>query len=212
MGLSVIGAGWGRTGTMSLKLALEQLGVGPCHHMGELMGNPQQRKYWRAVADNESVNWDDVFADYHSMCDFPGAHYWRELAAFYPDAKVILTIRPAEDWWNSYSKTIMAHLQAVDEGTKDPLVHYLYDTANKMFKKTANARYNDKDGLLAAYRDFEGIVREHFADDPVRLLVFNVKEGWEPLCAFLGLPVPEEDFPRTNSAEAFHDAKPPIRN
>ena len=207
MGLSVIGAGWGRTGTMSLKLALEQLGVGPCHHMGEVMGNAQQSEYWLSIANGEPVEWDDVFAGCNSACDWPSAHYWRELAAFYPNSKVILTVRPEDDWWNSYSRTIMTSLQKVDEGVDHPVFQFLYDISEKMFIKTADARYDDKEKLLAAYRDYEGIVRKHFAEEPDRLLVFNVKEGWEPLCTFLGFPVPNGEFPRTNSTEEFQNAQ-----
>ena len=106
MPLSVIGSGFGRTGTMSLKLALEQLGLGPCHHMEEVMNNPEQLKYWRAATKGDAMNWEQVYAGYQSTVDWPGCHYWRELAEKYPDAKIIHTVRPVDNWWTSYSKTI----------------------------------------------------------------------------------------------------------
>jgi hypothetical protein len=106
MALSVIGSGFGRTGTRSLKDALDQLGFGPCHHMEEVFPNPRQVDYWCAVARNEPVDWDDVFAGYGAQIDWPGAHVWRELAAAYPDARVIHSVRPAEAWWSSFSGTI----------------------------------------------------------------------------------------------------------
>lgn len=106
MGLKIIGSGFGRTGTMSTKIALEQLGLGPCHHMVEVMENPDQPAYWNALASGRGVEWPEVFKDYNSQVDFPGAAYWHDLAIAFPQAKVIHTERPEEDWWASYSCTI----------------------------------------------------------------------------------------------------------
>jgi hypothetical protein len=106
MGLKVIGSGFGRTGTMSLKRALEQLAFGPCHHMEEILAHPEQVPHWQAVVAGQAVNWDEVFAGYRSQVDWPGAHVWQELAAAYPQAKVIHTVRPEEQWWKSFSQTI----------------------------------------------------------------------------------------------------------
>src|SRR5271155_4739693 len=106
MSLAVIGPGFGRTGTLSLKHALEQLGFGPCHHMEEVLAHPGQVPYWQAVADGRPVVWDEVFAGYRSQVDWPGAHPWRALAVAYPHAKVILSVRPEDTWWNSFSNTI----------------------------------------------------------------------------------------------------------
>ncbi len=207
MSLSVFGAGWGRTGTSSLKLALEQLGFGPCHHMSEVMGNPNQMQHWSDIANNEIVDWNAVFDQYHSACDWPSSHYWRELAEFYPDAKIVLTTRPGEEWWKSYSNTIMAGLKAADEGANDPMLRFLFEISEKMFLKTANCRYDDKDKFIKAMNEYEGIVRDYFSKQPERLLVFSVKDGWEPLCEFLGVPVPSSDFPRTNDTEQFKNAQ-----
>ncbi len=106
MPLSIIGSGFGRTGTMSLKLALEQLGFGPCHHMEEVMDHPGQFGHWQAAARGEAMDWESVYQGYRSTVDWPGAHSWQELAETYPEAKVIHTLRPAEEWWGSYSTTI----------------------------------------------------------------------------------------------------------
>lgn len=207
MGVSVIGAGWGRTGTSSLKIALEQLGFGPCHHMSEVMGNPKQMQYWSDIANNASIDWDDVFAGYRSSCDWPSSHYWRELADYYPEAKIVLTTRPGEEWWTSYSRTIMASLKLADEGADDPMLRFIYEISTKMFLKTANCRYDDKENFVKAMDAYEGIVRDHFSHQPERLLVFTVKDGWEPLCEFLGVPVPDTEFPRANDAEEFEKAQ-----
>lgn len=203
MGLAVIGAGWGRTGTKSLKLAVEQLGLGPCHHMEDILASPGQLQLWLAVANGETVDWNEVFAGYRSAVDWPSAHYWRELAAFYPDARVILTVRPAEAWWNSYSKTLMRAFQKSEAGIDNPHMRGVSEMVQKSSRKTFPARMDDKEALLAAYRDYEGIVRRAFAGEPERLLVYDVKEGWEPLCSFLGLPVPKGEYPRSNTAEDF---------
>ncbi len=209
MTLKVFGAGWGRTGTMSLKLALEQLGLGPCHHMGEVMGNPEQMEQWAKVANNAPFDWNEVFAGFHSACDWPSSHYWRELAEFYPESKVVLSVRPFEEWWNSYSKTIMLGMVAVEAGDENPMLRYLYDMSAPMFMKTFGGKFDDKDKFAAAHSAYEGLVRDYFADAPDRLLVFNVKQGWEPLCAFLDVPVPDGEFPRTNNTEEFQASQKP---
>jgi hypothetical protein len=110
MALKIIGSGFGRTGTLSLKRALEQMVLGPCHHMEELLVHPEQVHFWQGIVAGRRPNWDEVFAGYHSQVDWPGAHVWRDLAAAYPQAKVIHTVRPDEDWWRSFSQTIGALL------------------------------------------------------------------------------------------------------
>ena len=106
MALDVIGSGFGRTGTKSLKAALERLGYGPCHHMHEIVENPAQVAHWQALAAGQSVDWDQVFAGYRSQVDWPGAHVWRELAEAFPGAEVIHSVRPEAQWWASFNKTI----------------------------------------------------------------------------------------------------------
>lgn len=203
MGLAVIGAGWGRTGTKSLKLALERLGLGPCHHMEEILKTPGQLPLWLAIARGEPADWDRVFAGYGSSVDWPSAHYWRELAAWYPEARVILTVRPAEAWWNSYAQTLLRASRKSATGIDDPHMRDVAEMVGRTTKKTFAAAPDDREAILAAYNAYPQVVRQAFADSPGRLLVFDVQEGWEPLCAFLGLPVPAEPFPRSNSAEEF---------
>ena len=116
MSLSVIGAGFGRTGTESMKTALEILGFGPCHHMKELNANPTQRTLWRGIARGNTPDWEQAFAGYRSCTDWPSAFYWRELSAAYPDAKILLTLRDAESWYASVQNTILKSLT----GNADP--------------------------------------------------------------------------------------------
>ena len=106
MALSIIGSGFGRTGTKSLKEAVEQLGFAPCHHMHEIVEHPEQVAHWQALAAGKPVDWNEVFAGYRSQVDWPGAYAWRQLSEAYPEAKVVHSTRPADAWWNSYSKTI----------------------------------------------------------------------------------------------------------
>ncbi len=204
MPLSVIGAGFGRTGTLSIKMALEQLGFGPCHHMHEVLEHPDQLPHWQALARGETVDWNTVFDGYGSSIDWPSAHYWRELAAFYPDAKVILSVRPAEKWWNSFSKTIKPILEMGDE-IPDPHVGAAMGMADEIItKQTFNNALDDQAAVLAAYRKRIDDVTAALPGN--RLLVFDVTEGWAPLCAFLGKPVPDNDFPRSNSTAEFWES------
>ncbi|HEY0417879.1 MAG TPA: sulfotransferase [Acetobacteraceae bacterium] len=204
MALSVIGTGFGRTGTNSLKLALEQLGLGPCHHMHEVRRSPEQHAYWSALARGERVDWDTVFAGFGSACDWPSCHFWRELAAHYPAARVIHTTRPAEAWWGSFSQTIMPLLRDL-HNTADPTAKARGAMAYAIIaEQTFGAAMDNKQAALAAYRRREEEVRAEIPAE--RLLVFDVAEGWEKLCRFLGLPAPAGPFPRTNSTADFIEA------
>jgi len=200
MALSVIGAGFGRTGTASLKLALEHLGLGPCHHMEEVLKNPAQLPHWQAVAARRPVDWEAVFAGYNAMVDWPGAHCWRELAATWPAAKVLLSVRPEEAWWNSFSKTIHVLMGQRDQ-IPIPHLRAVLDMGHELIGRQAFGGAMDKPSIVSAYRRRTEEVRA--AIPPSRLLVFDVAEGWEPLCRFLGKPVPAEPFPRANSTEEF---------
>jgi hypothetical protein len=202
MPLDVIGPGFGRTGTASLKRALEILGFGPCHHMEEVFENPAQVPHWQAVAAREPVDWDVVFAGYRSQVDWPGAHPWRELAAAYPEAKVVLSVRPEEAWWNSFSATIARLLAGYKDSPAPPHVMNMLGAGQEMIEvQTFGGPATDRQAAIAALRRRTEEVRA--AIPPERLLVFDVAQGWEPLCAFLGVPVPREPFPRVNTTEQF---------
>lgn len=200
MGLKVIGSGFGRTGTMSTKLALEELGLGPCHHMVEVMGNPAQPAFWKARAEGEDLDWAEVFADYETQVDFPGASVWHELSIAFPEAKVIHTERPVEDWWASYSTTIgkfFAHREALP---LPPPIAAIFETMDTLLMQGVMGG-SGKENAIAAYRRNNEKVRTVIPAE--RLLVFTPSDGWEPLCRFLGLPVPASDFPRSNARDEF---------
>jgi len=201
MGLAIIGSGFGRTGTMSLKRALEQLGFGPCHHMEEVLAHPEQVPHWQTVAAGAEVDWEEVFANYRSQVDWPGAHVWRQLAIAYPDAKVIHTMRPEEQWWKSFSGTIAVLLSSPPQMPLPPHIRSMMEVARTIMMQTFGDSWTDREAALTAYRDRTRQVRE--AIPPERLLVFDVGEGWEPLCRFLGVPMPEAPFPHVNSMDEW---------
>lgn len=201
MALQVIGAGFGRTATMSLRMALDQLGLGPCYHMENVLQDMDQRvPQWTAALDG-AAQWGDVFDGFGSAVDWPTAAFWPELAAANPEAKVILTTRDAEKWWDSFSQTILLVLQSPDKwppAQKD----WLEMVVRVVIGRSLGGK-TDRDSVIAAYRANEAAARDTLPAD--RLLVFEAGDGWAPLCAFLGQPVPNTPFPRSNSRQEFFD-------
>ena len=202
MALKVIGTGFGRTGTNSLKLALELLGFGPCHHMFEVRDNPNQLFFWQQAAKGEILDWDEVFAEYTACVDWPSVRYWRELCSHFPDAKVVHSVRAEESWIKSVYSTIypaMAQRNKVEPGPYRDRLEMAYEI---IVNQTFSGRMGDPEHALAVYRSHSSEVARTIASD--RLLVYDVKEGWEPLCRFLDVSVPVESFPRVNSSSEFH--------
>lgn len=201
MPLKVVGTGFGRTGTNSLKLALEQLGFGPCYHMFELRDHPDRLPYWQAAARGEMPDWDKVFEGYQACVDWPAARYWREIAAFYPDAKVVHSVRSPESWIKSVHATIWPSLRDREQQPPGPRRERQEMTYEIVVRQTFDDRLDDAAHAMAVFREHnEAVTREIAAD---RLLVYDVAEGWAPLCDFLGVPVPDTPMPRTNSTEQF---------
>jgi hypothetical protein len=203
MALEIIGAGFGRTGTNSLKLALEQLAFGPAHHMFEVRDNPAQLPFWQAAARGEKMDWDTVFRGYKSQVDWPGARYWRELARYYPKAKVVLSVRDPDEWHDSVKATILPFLAARGKHPS-PYVNAIAE----MGHETVNIQVFD--GRLEDREHAKRVFRKHIADVQAeipagRLLTFDLRDGWKPLCEFLGVAVPDIPFPKTNSSKEFHD-------
>jgi Sulfotransferase domain len=197
--LEIVGAGFGRTGTLSLKQALERLGFGPCHHMVELLENPGQLELWTRVAREGTGDWDEVYRGYHSTVDWPGARYWRELTSHFPQAKVILTVRDAERWYESAAESIYRASSLTDP---DPWVSRLRQFVNRVvWEGDFGGGFDDAEHAIRVFNEHNEAVRREIPAD--RLLVFEVREGWEPLCAFLGVPVPDEPFPHANDRQAF---------
>jgi len=193
MTLRVIGTGFGRTGTDSMREALDVLGFGPCHHMHEIIAHEHQKQMWRTLVQGAAPDWEKLFEGYNSCVDWPSAYYWRELIVAYPEAKVILTHRSAESWWASFEKTILAGLNK----STDPQSLGLALIRDKVF----GGKMNDKAHAMACYEANVKAVRETVP--AARLLVHELGDGWEPLCAHLEVPVPIVAYPSANNAEAF---------
>ncbi len=201
MPLDVVGAGFGRTGTNSLKLALEQLGFGPCHHMFEVRDRPEQIRFWAAAARGERSDWDTVFTGFKATIDWPSAYFWKPIAAHYSNAKVLLSTRPEQSWLKSINSTIFTSLQRLEDrpaGLSREQGEMAYDI---IVRRTFGGHIDDPEHVLAVYRAHIAEVKATI--DPARLLVYDVAEGWEPLCRHLGVPVPKTPFPETNSTAEF---------
>jgi hypothetical protein len=201
MTLSVIGIGVGRTGTYSLKLAINQIGMGPCHHMDEVIHNmPTQVPLWSAAVSGQA-DWARIYEGYESAVDWPTACFYGELLNEYPAAKFVLTVRDPERWVDSFSATIY-ELFAKKEQAPQEMRAWL-DMATAVVAKTGFPLGLDHDALVRAFESHIDSVKEAIPAD--QLLVFDVREGWEPLCDFLDVPVADGDFPRTNDRAEFWD-------
>ena len=203
MSLSVIGAGFGRTGTLSLKLALEQLGHGPCYHMVEVFGRPEHVELWRGAGRDGSTDWETLFAGFTATVDWPGCTFWRQLASHYPAARVLLTTRDAESWYQSVAATIYEALVRPLEDPSPRTAAHRAMVHEIVLDGTFDGRFSDRRHAIAVYERHNEAVRRAVA--PERLLVFEVAAGWDPLCRFLDRDVPETPFPAVNSTAEFRD-------
>ncbi len=201
MPLSVIGTGFGRTGTLSLKLALDTLGFGPCYHMTEVFSQPGHAEIWSRAADGDTVDWDDLFRGYQATVDWPACYFWLALSDDSPNSKIIHTVRESEGWYRSVRNTIYQAMTKVD-GTEDSVVRQQRALARKIvLDLTFDGRFEDKAHAIKVFERHSKSVEQSIPPD--RLLVYEVSQGWSPLCRFLGVPVPESPFPRVNTTEEF---------
>jgi hypothetical protein len=196
--LEVIGAGFGRTGTMSFKAAIDRLGLGPCYHMVEVYANDGHADIWTQAINGAPLDEPTLFEKYRSVCDWPACSFWREIRASHPQAKVVLTRRDPDAWYESISNTIFLALE--NESDDEALNRWRVQTRKLILEQTFGNEL-DRDNALQVLRAHEADV---IASVPAgELLVYDVAEGWEPLCDFLDVPVPDEPFPRTNSTAEF---------
>lgn len=194
MPLHVVGAGVGRTGSHSLKAALEALLGGTCHHMVEVLAHPEEIPVWTDAIEGRPVDWDRLMAPYVAQVDWPGASFWPELLAANPDALVILSVRDPESWYTSATNTIF---QGLDRPDVDPWMSSMRHLLGDRFCND----FADKAAMIAAFDEHNNLVRRQVRPD--RLLEWTAGDGWEPICAALGRPVPDEPFPHTNTTEEF---------
>ncbi len=208
-GLKVIGAGFGRTGTESLKIALEQLGFGKCYHAFEIL--PEHLPEWKKLQRGEVPDYGLLFKGFQSCTDFPAALYYKEFTKQYPNAKVVLTVRDPDKWFDSASKTIFRRIP----GFILALIRLfgLFSTTARVFPDihiqigdlirddVFKGRTEDREHTISIFNAWTEEVKKTVPAD--RLLVFEVKDGWEPLCSFLGVPVPSTSFPHANDGSSF---------
>ncbi len=202
---ALLGAGFGRTGTLSLKSALESLGYDPCHHMMEVMQNPGSEKSWKQAGDakarGDAYDWASLVDGYRALVDWPGCHFWRELSQVFPDAPVLLSVRDPQKWYESAFETIYQVIQRAREA-EDPAVRERMQMADSLiFQGTFEGRFEDRAFATGVFEAHNEEVQRTIPAD--RLLVYRVGDGWEPLCKFLGTPVPEHAFPHVNSRDEF---------
>ncbi|HEV2980884.1 MAG TPA: sulfotransferase [Solirubrobacteraceae bacterium] len=203
MSLRVVGVGLGRTGTNSLKVALEQLLGGPCYHMFELIAHPQQVPQWEQAVRGEAVDWHALFDGYAATVDWPGCAFWRELVAANPDAAVLLSTRDsAQTWWASMEHTIVPALQGPMLSDQPDLARG-QEMVRELFRTRFTPQFADRDAAIAVYERHCAEVRREVA--PTSLIEWQPRDGWEPICSRLGVPVPDTPFPHENSSEDFGD-------
>jgi len=202
MTLRVVGAGLGRTGTHSLKLALEQLLGGPCYHMSETFGRPDDIPVWHAAVNGSSPDWNTFLSEYVAAVDWPACAFWRELAAANPDAVVLLSTRSSADaWWKSAHDTIFQVSKREIPPDAPPVFGAQMAMATDMFANTFTPGWEDESTAKRAYEAHNAAVRAEVA--PARLVEWQPGDGWEPLCTALAVAVPDDPFPHVNSTADF---------
>jgi hypothetical protein len=196
MTVRVVGAGLGRTGTLSLKVALEQLLGGRCYHMIETFEHPEQGEVWAGAAAGRLPDWNEFLADYVATVDWPACTFWREISDVNPDALVLLSVRESADaWWKSANATIFGAMRrGIEKGDPE-------DWRSEFIRDTFTPQYLDEAAAKAAYDRHNEYVRAHAPAG--RLLEYRAGSGWAPICDALGLPVPAEPFPHVNTTEDF---------
>lgn len=200
MALELIGAGFGRTGTMSIQAGLDRLGLGPCYHMAEVALHADQVELWMRAARSELASWDEIFGPYRATVDWPACAFWRDLTEAYPAAKVLLNVRDPQRWYESFSETILAHMAIT--GSDNPMLDRIQQVGAFVIGPRSFPEFpTDAADWIAAFERHNAAVIEAIPAE--RLLVYQVSEGWEPLCEFLGRPVPDEPFPNVNDRAAF---------
>jgi hypothetical protein len=209
--MRLIGAGLPRTGTLTQKVALETLGFEPCYHWVNVIADLDQVGVWDRALDGDGP-WDEVFGGFQATVDWPGGYFWQELLDYYPDAKVLLSVRDAEKWEPSFRETIwnmcfgesLIRLISSARGQVDPQWSRYLQLVDRMFwsgEGTFAAGHETPEQLMAQFERHNEQVKASVPAE--RLLVWSVTEGWEPLCDFLDVPVPAEPLPHVNDRETF---------
>ena len=201
--LKVIGLGYPRTGTMSLKHALELLGFGPCYHMIEVFDRPDDPDFWLGALNNRNIDWEDVFRDFQSTADAPACYFSEALFQHYPQAKYILTVRDAESWYDSFLATVYQAITHPENAPDDQHRKVQAMAQTLLLDTMLEGRFEDRAAAINSYNRHNSLVRSLIPRS--QLLEFEVAEGWPPLCEFLEVPIPKEPFPTSNSRAEFQE-------
>ena len=204
--LEIIGVGFGRTGTHSLGLALEKLGFGPCYNVYEYSKNPDHQSIWNLAFDKKKINWEQIFQTYKASVEWPGVTFFEELVKYYPKAKCILTNRDSESWYESAARTIFDGLEMSAHNPDQVKRERSGFLRQLILEKTFGSQYWDKEFAIRVYEQHNLRVQEVVPAE--RLLVFDIRDGWEPMCNFLEKPIPDESFPKSNQREEFKSSEP----
>jgi hypothetical protein len=198
--MRIIGAGWGRTGTTSVKAALERLGARPCLHMTEMWAHPELAAVWNRHRDGAALDWRVELAGWEATVDWPGAAVWPELARLWPSAPVLLTVRDPQSWYDSVRATIHPatepHLEIGPPAVRTLMTETVWDDCFGGWHRAL-----DPELAIAAFAAHNQSVRS--ACPPARLVEWQTGDGWEPLCAALGVEVPDEPFPHLNDRASW---------
>jgi hypothetical protein len=213
MSIKVIGAGFPRTGTNSLKRSLEMLGVSKCYHMKELLTHPDQLPLWLRLEDTGTTDWDTLYNGFQGSVDFPCYPFYQQHLEKYPEAKVILTIRDFDSWYKSVTSTIwtagpqnlgqklaMMGRMLTDSRVKK-VIGCIKFVKRMIWQKEFKGRFEDVAFVKEVFNQHIEKVKSNVPSD--QLLVYDVREGWGPLCQFLGVPEPAEPLPHLNKRENF---------
>ncbi|MEO7961948.1 MAG: sulfotransferase family protein [Ginsengibacter sp.] len=213
MSIKIIGAGLPRTGTNTLKESLEKLGFVKTYHMKELLVHPENLHHWLTLKETGTTNWDELYSGYQATVDFPAYPWYKEHMARYPDAKVILTVRPFEKWYTSVYSTIWkAGPQTLPEKLKmmsklifnsrlRSVINCVKFSKGMIFQNHFEGKFEDKAYTEKLFNKYIEDVKAYVPAD--KLLVFDVSEGWGPLCKFLNVSEPAEPIPHLNKKENF---------
>jgi hypothetical protein len=197
MALRVVGAGLGRTGTMSLKIALERLLGGPCYHMIEVFARPHHVAAWRAASEGEDIDWDELFDGFAGAVDWPVSAFWREISDAFPSSVILLSSRDSAGWWQSFDRTILENFRRDTIPGTEPL----FEMVTGLLRKRFTANPTSEPESVGAYDAHNANVRATAAAG--RLVEWHPGDGWEPLCTALDVPVPDEEFPHVNTTAEF---------
>jgi len=215
MSIKVIGAGFPRTGTNSLQVALDKIGYGKAYHFKELLNNPSKLRYWTILRDTGTTDWDSLYSGYQASVDFPCYPWYKEHLARYPEAKVILSTRSFEGWYNSVKETIYVAGPKTQVQKLKLKIKLLFDkelqqvqncrkfVKNYLWEIQFQNKFDDKDFVRKIWDDHHEEVIKSVPEE--KLLVYELREGWKPLCDFLGVDIPLEPLPHLNKKEDFND-------